>query len=119
MFFIERTGRGFIASAFFLLCRTTKHLIEFCGIKDSTKYSSLFNFLENFTMFRRKFAGVLLVYVLLLPAFSFGQSTSKLFEVPKETFDKIKEEGTTRSQVMQTLGYMSDVIGPRLTASPG
>ena len=24
-----------------------------------------------------------------------------------------------RSQVMQTLGYLSDVIGPRLTASPG
>ncbi len=70
-------------------------------------------------MFRRKFAGVLLIYVLLLPAFSFGQTTSKLYEVPKETFDKIKEEGTTRSQVMQTLGYMSDVIGPRLTASPG
>ncbi|MFL6468465.1 MAG: peptidase M28, partial [Pyrinomonadaceae bacterium] len=70
-------------------------------------------------MFRRKFAGVLLIYVLLLPAFSFGQAAPKLFEVSKETFDKIKEEGTTRSQVMQTLGYMSDVIGPRLTASPG
>jgi len=70
-------------------------------------------------MFRRKFAGVLLIYVLLLPAFSFGQTASKLYEVPKETFDKIKEEGTTHSQVMQTLGYMSDVIGPRLTASPG
>jgi len=70
-------------------------------------------------MFRRKFAGVLLIYVLLLPAFSFGQTTSKLYEVPKETFDKIKEEGTTRSQIMQTLSYMSDVIGPRLTASPG
>ena len=70
-------------------------------------------------MFRRKFAGVLLIYVLLLPVFSFGQSESKLYEVPKETFDKIKEEGTTRSQVMQTLSYMSDVIGPRLTASPG
>ena len=24
-----------------------------------------------------------------------------------------------RSQVMQTLSYLSDVIGPRLTASPG
>jgi carboxypeptidase Q len=60
-----------------------------------------------------------LIYVLLLPVFSLGQSESKLYEVPKETFDKIKEEGTTRSQVMQTLSYMSDVIGPRLTASPG
>jgi len=70
-------------------------------------------------MFRRKFAGVLLIYVLLLPAFSFGQTASKLFEAPKDVFEKIKEEGTARSQVMQTLGYMSDVIGPRLTASPG
>ena len=33
--------------------------------------------------------------------------------------DKIKDEGMNRSQVMQTLSYMSDVIGPRLTASPG
>lgn len=70
-------------------------------------------------MFRRKFAGVLLIYVLLLPAFSFGQTAPKLFEAPKDVFDKIREEGTARSQVMQTLGYMSDVIGPRLTASPG
>src|SRR6187549_2074109 len=70
-------------------------------------------------MFRRRLAGVLLIYVLLLPVFSFGQSEAKLYEVPKETFDKIKEEGTARSQVMQTLSYMSDVIGPRLTASPG
>jgi hypothetical protein len=34
------------------------------------------------------------------------------------TIEKIREEGTTRSQVMQTLSYLSDVIGPRLTASP-
>src|SRR6185437_4058054 len=31
----------------------------------------------------------------------------------------IKDEGMNRSQVMQTLSYLSDVIGPRLTASPG
>ena len=70
-------------------------------------------------MFQRKFAGVLLIYVLLVPIFSFGQTAPKLFEAPKDVFDKIKEEGTARSQVMQTLGYLSDVIGPRLTASPG
>lgn len=33
--------------------------------------------------------------------------------------DKIKEEGEKRSQVMATLSYMTDVIGPRLTNSPG
>ena len=70
-------------------------------------------------MFRRKFTGVLLVYALLFPTLSFAQTAPKLFEAPKETFDKIKEEGTTRSQVMQTISYMTDVIGPRLTGSPG
>jgi hypothetical protein len=70
-------------------------------------------------MFRRKFTGVMLVYVLLLPVFSFGQTQAKLFEAPKNVFEKIREEGTARSQVMQTLAYMSDVIGPRLTGSPG
>src|SRR5438270_14022396 len=31
---------------------------------------------------------------------------------------RIKDEGLNRSQVMQTLSYLSDVIGPRLTGSP-
>ena len=31
---------------------------------------------------------------------------------------RIKDEGLNRSQVMDTLSYLSDVIGPRLTASP-
>src|SRR5689334_17577823 len=32
---------------------------------------------------------------------------------------RIRDEGMNHSQVMQTLSYLSDVIGPRLTASPG
>jgi carboxypeptidase Q len=32
---------------------------------------------------------------------------------------RIKEEATTHSQVMQTLSYLTDVNGPRLTNSPG
>jgi hypothetical protein len=35
-----------------------------------------------------------------------------------DSIDKIKQEGTERSQVMQTLSYLTDVIGPRLTNSP-
>jgi hypothetical protein len=70
-------------------------------------------------MFRRKFAGVLLIYVLLVPVFSLGQTAPKIFETPADVAKQIKEEGTKRSQVMQTLSYMSDVIGPRLTGSPG
>lgn len=38
---------------------------------------------------------------------------------PNDPIERIKDEGMNRSQVMQTLGYLSDVIGPRLTASPG
>lgn|SRR6266498_4057978 len=37
---------------------------------------------------------------------------------PNDPIERIKEEGMNHSQVMQTLSYLSDVIGPRLTASP-
>ncbi|MEO6654937.1 MAG: M20/M25/M40 family metallo-hydrolase, partial [Pyrinomonadaceae bacterium] len=61
----------------------------------------------------------------LIPSFSFGQAASEtarvggVYTAPKADIDNIKDEGMNRSQVMQTLGYLSDVIGPRLTASPG
>ena len=35
-----------------------------------------------------------------------------------QVVDRIKEEGLHHSQVMQTLSYLTDVIGPRLTGSP-
>jgi carboxypeptidase Q len=38
---------------------------------------------------------------------------------PNDPLERIKDEGMNRSQVMQTLSYLTDVIGPRLTASPG
>jgi len=38
---------------------------------------------------------------------------------PNDPLERIKDEGMNRSQVMDTLSYLSDVIGPRLTASPG
>lgn len=70
-------------------------------------------------MLRRKIAGVLLIHAFLLPAFTLGQTAPKIYEAPKDVLDKIRDEGTKNSQVMQTLSYLSDVIGPRLTASPG
>lgn len=70
-------------------------------------------------MLRRKIAGVFLLYAFLLPTFTFGQTAPKVYEAPKDILDKIKEEGTKNSQIMKTLSYLSDVIGPRLTASPG
>lgn len=38
---------------------------------------------------------------------------------PNDPITRIRDEGMNRSQVMQTLSYLSDVIGPRLTNSPG
>jgi hypothetical protein len=70
-------------------------------------------------MLRRKIVSVTLVYAVLLPAFVFGQAASKIYEAPADDIAKIRDEGINRSQVMQTLSYLSDVIGPRLTASPG
>ncbi|HEX3558025.1 MAG TPA: M28 family peptidase [Pyrinomonadaceae bacterium] len=35
-----------------------------------------------------------------------------------DVIERIREEGLNRSQVMQTLEYLTDVIGPRLTGSP-
>ena len=38
---------------------------------------------------------------------------------PNDPIERIKDEAMNRSQVMKTLSYLTDVIGPRLTASPG
>src|SRR4051812_45979480 len=35
-----------------------------------------------------------------------------------DPIERIKDEGLKRSQVMATLSYLTDVIGPRLTGSP-
>lgn len=72
-------------------------------------------------MFRRKFLSAVLVYTFLFSSVAFGQATAPaVYTAPKETIDKISEEGMGKnSQVMQTLSYLTDVIGPRLTNSPG
>jgi carboxypeptidase Q len=81
-------------------------------------------------MLRRKLTVVFLLYAIFLPGLSFGQTTTtaptsgattttvKVYTAPKEVIDRIKEEGTKNSQVMQTLSYLTDVIGGRLTNSP-
>ncbi len=38
--------------------------------------------------------------------------------VDTETVDKIKQEGLERSKVMETISFLTDVHGPRLTGSP-
>lgn len=68
-------------------------------------------------MLRRKFLSVFLLYTILLPTAGFAQM-SAMYQAPKEDIDKITDEGMNRSQVMQTLSYLTDVIGGRLTNSP-
>lgn len=88
-------------------------------------------------MFRRNAAVVLLFVFLISPATTFAQRASVSGTAvapaaapqqqspqtpakdPNDPIERIKDEGMNRSQVMQTLSYLSDVIGPRLTASPG
>ena len=83
-------------------------------------------------MFRSNASVVLLVIFLVSPNAAFSQqattSPSPVISQgppatpandPNDPIERIKDEGMNRSQVMQTLSYLSDVIGPRLTASPG
>src|SRR5437868_4796364 len=67
-------------------------------------------------MIRRQFAVLILLFTLIVPYAAFAQQPQQPAEDPMIT--RIKDEGMNRSQVMQTLSYLSDVIGPRLTASP-
>lgn len=74
-------------------------------------------------MLRRKLIGALVIYALILPVAALGQTAAapegQVYAAPKADIDKIKDEGLNRSQVMQTITYLSDVNGPRLTGSPG
>ena len=79
-------------------------------------------------MLRRKILGAFLIYAFLVPGFALGQtngvgtstavSSAKVYSAQKAEIDKIKDEGMNRSQVMQHLSYLTDVIGGRLTNSP-
>lgn len=78
-------------------------------------------------MLRRKFIGAALVYALLVPTLGFAQKSeagtaidpaAKVYSAPKAEINKIRDEGMNRSQVMQHLSYLTDVIGGRLTNSP-
>ncbi|MGH9940957.1 MAG: M20/M25/M40 family metallo-hydrolase [Pyrinomonadaceae bacterium] len=77
-------------------------------------------------MLRRHMLAALLVCSLLtsLPAVA-QQPAAAAAPAPvagaaqaNDPVERIKDEGMNRSQVMQTLSYLTDVIGPRLTNSP-
>jgi hypothetical protein len=81
--------------------------LVFCCVEEAMRFGS--------------FALIALV-VLLLQSPAVAQSPATA-QAPRERVDtevvnKIKEEGLKRSKVMETISYLTDVHGPRLTASP-
>ena len=74
-------------------------------------------------MLRRYAALALLSIFVLSPNAVFAQQAAQsapavTITQSADTIDRIKDEGMNRSQVMKTLSYLTDVIGPRLTNSP-
>src|SRR6185503_17525856 len=71
-------------------------------------------------MLRRYAAVALLSIFVLSPNAVFAQQAAPAATTQQsnDPIDRIKDEGMNRSQVMKTLSYLTDVIGPRLTASP-
>jgi carboxypeptidase Q len=69
-------------------------------------------------MKRRPFVVSLLLCAMLLAGLPVAaQQPTAPAKDANDPIARIKDEGMNRSQVMQTLSYLSDVIGPRLTAS--
>lgn len=66
-------------------------------------------------MFRQKNIVLIIFAALLTPVVSLGQKA----EFAPDAVAKIRDEGMNRSQAMATIRYLTDVIGPRLTNSPG
>src|ERR687896_1167127 len=72
-------------------------------------------------MIRRQFAALVLFLALFAPYAALAQQQPANQQPaldPNDPIAKIRDEGMNRSQVMQTLSYLTDVIGPRLTNSP-
>ena len=79
-------------------------------------------------MTRRHAAAALLLFALLSPNLSLTRAQQPAAPQPApaqpqaaptpDAVERIKEEGLKRSQVMSTLQYLTDHIGPRLTGSP-
>jgi len=67
-------------------------------------------------MLRRQFVAGALLLAFILQGAAFAQTA--VYSAPKEAIDKIRDEGMNRSQYMQTLSFLTDNIGGRLTGSP-
>src|SRR5947209_12671831 len=71
-------------------------------------------------MLRYKLTSVFLLSAFLFSSPASGQvvAHAKDISAPKEVINRIKDEGMNHSQVTQTLSYLSEIIGARLTGSP-
>jgi hypothetical protein len=78
------------------------------------------SFRRTVVIARRAAAALLLCSLTFanLPALKALQATSATPAATADFVERIKDEGLNRSQLMQTLAHLTDVIGPRLTASP-
>ncbi len=69
--------------------------------------------------YERGFKRVLVpIAAVLIFCLTISAQVAQVEKVDLEMMKKIREEGMSRSQVMETLSWMTDVIGPRLTGSP-
>src|SRR5919112_353052 len=67
---------------------------------------------------RCRTAAALLCALLLVNTCALAQQPAPTPN-PNDPIQRIRDEGLNRSQVMQTLNQLTNVIGPRLTGSPG
>ena len=69
-------------------------------------------------MMRKKFrvCNAVAVFSLSMSPTLFAQTTVE--KIDTAVIDKIKEEGLQRSKVMESISFLTDVHGPRLTGSP-
>ena len=70
-------------------------------------------------MFQKKNLAFLVLASILMQGLAIGQTGTAAVPATDDWVGKIKDEGMNRSQAMATIRYMTDVIGPRLTNSPG
>lgn len=61
----------------------------------------------------KKITVYFLISIVLFTQITFAQE-----KVDEKVVSSIRAEGTQKSQIMDTLGYVTDVFGPRLTSSP-
>src|ERR1044072_4777782 len=77
--------------------------------------------LESPMWFRKSLLSISLAAILIGNLFGGAQTRAQNAseKVDVEAISRIKDEALRHSQVMETVGYLTDVIGPRLTGSPG